>query len=598
MFVIDTSILIAGVLLLLGIVSSKISARLGVPVLVLFLLVGMLAGSEGLGGLVFEDYQLAHAIGTLALAMVLFDGGLSTGLSSVRSAWKPSVLLATLGVLVTAVITGLAAHRILKISVMEGLLLGSIVGSTDAAAVFSVLRAGGVGLPRRLSAVLEIESASNDPMAIFMTVGCIEVLLGNVVLGPGLLGLLASQMLIGTICGVAGGYAATWLVNRINLAAAGLYPVLVSSFCLLTFGLAAWLGGSGFLAVYLAGLVIGNQKIVFQRGIRLFHDALAWLSQILMFVVLGLLCFPSRLLDVAGQALLISLVLIFIARPVAVVLATFPFRFGWREMTFMSWVGLKGAVPITLATFPLMLATPQVSLQAPLLFDVVFFIVVVSAVVQGTSLPPVARWLGLERRRNPPPAVTLEISSLQHVNGDVVDYAVGEDSRAAGRMVKDLSLPDGAVIALIARGDEIIPPQGKTRVQSGDHVILVLRPGIQALVNQVFGSNSEARGSIPDAVEFPLRGSTTVGELQAFYSIDMKEPPNMTLAEAIRRQCVNNRATLGQDVCFDRLRLRVLQMANDGHIETVGMSILPECEAPTPQPARPGDAGELVRDEN
>lgn len=591
MFVIDTSILIAGVLLLVGIVSSKISARLGVPVLVLFLLVGMLAGSEGLGGLVFEDYKLAHAIGTLALAMVLFDGGLSTTFSAVRSAWKPSVLLATLGVLITAVITGLAAHWILQISVMEGLLLGSIVGSTDAAAVFSVLRAGGIGLPRRLSSVLEIESASNDPMAIFMTVGCIEVLLGNVVLGPGLLGMLASQMLIGTVCGVAGGYSAIWLVNRINLAAAGLYPVLVSSFCLLTFGLAAWLGGSGFLAVYLAGLVIGNQKIVFQRGIRLFHDALAWLSQILMFVVLGLLCFPSRLLDVAGHALLISLVLIFIARPVAVVLATLPFRFGWREMTFMSWVGLKGAVPITLATFPLMLATPQVSLQAPLLFDVVFFIVVVSAVIQGTSLAPVARWLGLERRRNPQPAVTLEISSLQHVNGDVVDYAVGEDSRAAGRMVKDLSLPDGAVIALIARGDEIIPPQGKTRVQAGDHVILVLRPGIQALVNQVFGRNSEARGSIPDAVEFPLRGSTTVGELQEFYSIDMREPSNMTLAEAIRRQCVNNRATLGEAVCFDRLRLRVLQLANDGHIETVGMSILPESKVPAQQAVRPETLG-------
>lgn len=586
MFVIDTSILIAGVLLLVGIVSSKISARLGVPVLVLFLLVGMLAGSEGLGGLMFEDYKLAHAIGTLALAMVLFDGGLSTTFAAVRSAWKPSVLLATVGVLITAVITGLAAHWILQISVMEGLLLGSIVGSTDAAAVFSVLRAGGIGLPRRLSSVLEIESASNDPMAIFMTVGCIEVLLGNVVLGPGLLGMLASQMLIGTACGVVGGCAATWLVNRINLAAAGLYPVLVSSFCLLTFGMAAWLGGSGFLAVYLAGLVIGNQKIVFQRGIRLFHDALAWLSQILMFVVLGLLCFPSRLLDVAGHALLISLVLIFIARPVAVVLATLPFRFGWREMTFMSWVGLKGAVPITLATFPLMLATPQVSLQAPLLFDVVFFIVVVSAVIQGTSMAPVARWLGLERRRNPEPSVTLEISSLQHVNGDVVDYAVGEDSRAAGRMVKDLSLPEGAVIALIARGDEIIPPQGRTRIQAGDHVILVLRPGLKALVNQVFGRNSEARGSIPETIEFPLRGSTTVGELQEFYSIDMKELPSMTLAEAIRQRCDNQRPAVGNTVDFDRLRLRVLQLSGGGLIETVGMSILPESEVPAPEAVR------------
>lgn len=574
MFLIDTLILVTGVLLLLGIASSKLSNRLGVPVLVLFLILGMLAGSEGIGGIDFEDYRLAHGIGTLALAVILFDGGLSTSLPAIRMAWKPSVLLATWGVLVTAVITGLAASWILDISLLEGMLLGSIVGSTDASAVFSVLRSGGIGLPKRIASVLEVESASNDPMAIFMTVGCIEVLLGNVPLGPGLLGLFASQMLIGCVCGAIGGYAAGWVVNRIELDASGLYPVLITSFCLLTYGLAADLGGSGFLAVYLAGVIIGNRPLVFQRGIRLFHDAAAWLSQIVMFVVLGLLCFPSRLFDVAGKGVAIAAVLILIARPAAVLLSTLPFRFARNELIFLSWVGLKGAVPITLATFPLMLGTAENPLQAPLLFDVIFFIVVVSAVIQGSSLTPMARWLGLERPRDPEPPVSLEISSLRHVQGEVVDYAVGEDSRAAGRMVKELALPDGAVIALIARGQQIVPPQGSTRIHAGDHVILVLRPGIQPLVNQIFGRDSDVRGSIPTTLEFPLRASTTVGELQAFYTIFVDASPNSTLAEVIA-QSLRSPPSHGDTVQLGPLQFRVLRLTVDGQVELVGMSILP-----------------------
>jgi cell volume regulation protein A len=550
----------------------------------LFLLLGMLAGSEGIGGLEFENYPLAHAIGTLSLAMILFDGGLSTSLSAIRIAWKPSVLLATWGVLVTAVITGLAAAWILQISLLEGLLLGSIVGSTDAAAVFSVLRSGGVSLPKRIAAVLEVESASNDPMAIFLTIGCIEVLLGNLAIGPGLLGLFASQMLVGGICGVLGGYAAGWVVNRIELGAAGMYPVLISAFCLLTFGLAAQLGGSGFLAVYLAGLVIGNRPLVFQRGIRLFHDAMAWLSQIVMFVVLGLLCFPSRLLDVAGSALLISVVLIFVARPVAVLLSALPFRFTWKELAFISWVGLKGAVPITLATFPLMLGNPERPLQANLLFDVVFFIVVVSAVIQGTSLTPVARWLGLERPRDPEPPMTLEISSLRHVNGEIVDYSIGEDSRAAGRMVKDLALPEGAVIAMIARGEQIVPPQGNTCIHPGDHVILVLRPGIQPLVSQIFGRNSDVRGMIPSAIEFPLRATTTVRDIQELYSIQLDAPPERTLAEVIIHELGNENPTAGESVSFGALTLRVLRLSREGRVEMIEMSLRPDVEAAFREP--------------
>lgn len=574
MFLVDTLILVAGILLLLGIVSSKLSARLGMPVLVLFLLVGMFAGSEGIGGLEFENYRLAHAIGTIALAMILFDGGLGTSMGAIRISWKPSILLATVGVLVTAIITGLAASWILKISLLEGLLLGSIVGSTDAAAVFSILRWGGVGLPKRIASVLEVESASNDPMAIFLTIGCIELLLGNVTFGPGLLGLFATQMLIGTVVGILGGFAAVWVVNHIELGATGMYPVLVSALSLLTYGLAVQLGGSGFLAVYLAGVVIGNKQLMFQQGIRRFHDAIAWLAQIVMFVTLGLLCFPSQLLEVSGKALIICVVLMFVARPIAVLISASPFRFNFRELTFISWVGLKGAVPITLATFPLMFATKEHSLQAQLLFDVVFFIVVVSAIIQGTSLTPAARWLGLECPREPEPPVTLEISSLRNVDGKVVDYIVSEKSRAAGRMVKDLALPSGVVIAMVAHGDKVIPPTGITKIQAGDHVILVLRPGAEPLVEKVFGASDEEHAPVPTEVEFPFRGSTTIGELKEFYSLHIDAPSEMTLDEVMRLKLGEEEARVDAVVQIESLKFRIQRMSDDGHVELVGMSIL------------------------
>ncbi|HNQ74385.1 MAG TPA: potassium/proton antiporter [Verrucomicrobiota bacterium] len=587
MFIVDTLILVAGVLILLGIVSSKLSSRLGLPVLVLFLLVGILAGSEGIGGIDFEDYRLAHAIGTLALVIILFDGGLGTSAEALRAAWKPSLLLATVGVVVTAAITGAAAAWILNISLLEGLLLGSIVGSTDAAAVFSVLRWGGVSLSKRLAAVLEVESASNDPMAIFLTIGCIELLLGRVEFGPGLLGLFASQMLVGGVLGVLGGYGTVWVLNRIELGAVGMYPVLVSACCLLTYGATVQLGGSGFLAVYLAGIVIGNRRLMFQQGIRRFHDAMAWLAQIVMFVTLGLLCFPSRLWEVSGKALLICAVLIFVARPAAVLISALPFRINLREFTFVSWVGLKGAVPITLATFPLMFATPEIPMHAALIFDVVFFIVVLSAIVQGTTLTPVARWLGLECPREPEPPVSLEINSLRQVDGKILDYAITENSRAAERLVKELALPAGVVIAMIVRGQKVIPPQGITRIHAGDHVILVLKPGTEPLVDRVFARTADQPSAVPRVIEFPFRGTVTVGELQEFYSISVNAPPEASLDEVMRRELGPERIEENAVVEFDALRFRIQKLGSDGHIQVVGMSIFPVAdEAKAPEAPR------------
>jgi len=574
MFLIDELILVGSILLLLGIISNLISSRLGVPVLVLFLFLGMLAGSEGVGGLAFEDYQLAHAIGTIALAMILFDGGLSTKVESVLFAWKPAVSLATVGVFITAGVTGLAASYILGLTWLEGLLLGSIVGSTDAAAVFSILRNGGVTLPQKISATLEVESGSNDPMAIFLTIGCIEVISQRMEFGPALFLMFLVQMVVGLLVGIGVGTAAVWVVNRIQLGSAGLYPVLVSSFCLLSFGLAANLGGSGFLAVYLSGLVLGNRRLIFQRGIRLYHDAIAWLAQILMFVMLGLLSFPSRLLAVSGKALLVAAVLILIARPLACVCSLAPFRFDWRSLTFVSWVGLKGAVPITLATFPLMMGTPHASLY----FDTVFFIVVLSALVQGSTLPIAARLLGLEQPPQPEPPVTLEISTLRHVDGDIVDYLIGEDSRAAGKLVKDLALPEGVVIALILRGDQLIPPQGTTRVEAGDHAILVLRSGTRPLVNQVFARSPDQRGEIPAAFEFPLRATITVAELQEFYGIWLDLPSDVTLAKAIQQIRGGEPVVVGAEARIGPLSFKVRSLQSDGSVEMIGMTILSDKE--------------------
>lgn len=592
-FDVDAAIFVGSVLLLLGIASSKLSARMGVPALVLFLIVGMLAGEEGIGRIRFEDYDAAHAIGTIALAIILFDGGLGTSVRAIRSVWKPALSLATVGVFITAGLTGLAASFILGLSPLEGLLLGSIVASTDASAVFSVLRTGGTTLPDRLSATLEVESGSNDPMAIFMTIGCIEVLTGRMDFGPDLFGLFAMQAVIGTASGLGIGVASVWIVNRIKLDAAGLYPVLVAACGLLSFGAAAVLGGSGFLAVYLAGCVLGNSRLAYQRGIRLFNDAGAWLAQIAMFVILGLLSFPSKLALVAPQGLLIATVLVFVARPLAVFIAVPWFRFNWREMTLLAWVGLKGAVPITLAIFPLLAGVDN----AMLIFNVVFFIVVVSAAVQGWSLSLVADLLGLRLPKEPLSPVTLEISSLQDVDAQALDFTVVPESRAAGHLVKDLALPAGAVISLIARGKQVIPPHGATRIEPGDHVLVVVRNEVAALVTQAFAERTELPLDLPSMTAFPLRPTATIGELQEMYGLQIDLPPDVTLADAVRSRAGAKRVAPGETVPLGPIALQASVVGANGAIEQVGMILLPDdpheiVPSPSGEPPAAGPADE------
>jgi cell volume regulation protein A len=573
MFLIDRLLLIAAILLLVGIASSKFSSRIGLPVLVLFLAVGLLAGEEGLGRIAFDNYALAHGIGTVALAIILFDGGLRTSRRSFRAVFGPAVSLATLGVLITAAITGLAASLLLGIPILHGLLVGSITASTDAAAVFAVLRGRGVNLRKRVSATLEVESGSNDPMAVFLTVAILEFLSGGLTSAGGLLWFLLLQIVVGTGIGVLVGRGAVLTINRVNLDAAGLYPILAAAAGLLAYGAAASLGGSGFLSVYLAGLVIGNRRIVFQGGILHFHDGAAWLAQIVMFVMLGLLAFPSQLVQVAQEGLIVAAILIFVARPVAVGLLMPWFNYNARELAFISWVGLRGAVPIVLATYPLLFGVEGASL----LFNIVFFAVLVSAVLQGWSMPLLARLLRLQVQEPPPAPVSLEITSLRDIEGDIVEYTVFEDSLASQRYIRDLRLPDGAVVAMLVRGREIIPPRGSTRVEPADHVFLVLRPGLRPLVDRVFRRRREP-APIPSEIEFPLRGDTTVGELLEFYGIDLEETLTASLHDVLVSRIGETRLDVGTRLQLKSIDLVVRRMEG-GFVERVGLVIRPDVSA-------------------
>ncbi len=567
MFLIDKLILLAGVLILLGIASSKLSARLGLPVLVMFLALGMLAGESGIGRIEFDNATAAHALGTLALALILYDGGLQTPFASIKSVWKPSALLATLGVLATAAITGLAAYWVLDIPLLEGLLLGAIVGSTDAAAVFSLMRNAGIHIKQRLKSILEIESASNDPMAIFLTIGLLEVLTGNMELGTGMLTLFVQQMGIGAAVGLGVGWAAIQIINRIHLSASGLYPVLVAACGLLSFGAAANLGGSGFLAIFLTGVMVGNSRFVFQRSTFLFHDGLAWVSQITMFVMLGLLVNPAELLNVWLEGLLISIVLVFIARPLAVVPMLIPFGFNKREITLVSWVGLRGSVPIILAIFPLLFGLEH----APLIFNVVFFVVLISATVQGSTLAMVARKLGLAEPPPAAPAATLEITTLGEVDADIVEYVLTPDSRAAQRRLSQAALPDGTVVAMITRNNTVIPPRGSTTLWPGDHLFVVLRPEARPFVDRAFAStNAAIAGDLPQT-ELPLKGTTRVEDLRNAYGISLNARDNATLDELLR-QSLTGDPVMNASTVIDGVTLRARELVGL-RIATVGLTL-------------------------
>jgi cell volume regulation protein A len=474
-----------GALLSLSVLLSRAIGRRGLPVVLVFLVLGILAGSEGIGGIAFENYELTFRLGTVALALILFDGGLNTPLTVIRSTFAPAGVLATVGVALTAVIVG-AFGRLLGFSWTDALLLGAVVSSTDAAAVFSILRGSGLHLKKRVGATLELESGLNDPMAIILTVAFTRAAVEGRSLGLELAVEVVAQLAIGAAAGVGIGYMGRWLLQR-PLFAGGLYPVLTMVLCLLAFGLPTLLFGSGFLAVYVAGVVLGGGPIPYRSNVLRVHDFVAWFAQIVMFLALGLLVFPSRLLAVVGSGVVIAAVLALLARPLAVVLCLLPFRFRVREVGFVGWIGLRGAVPIILATYPIMSGAAAGSR----IFDIVFFVVVLSALVQGGTVRLAMRSLGLEAMAEPAPPATLEIASNQPLSGELLSFYIQPASAVCGVKMSELPFPEHAAAMLVVRGRELIAPRGGTELQAGDHVYVFCRSEDRGFMQLMFGQPAD-----------------------------------------------------------------------------------------------------------
>ncbi|QFK73270.1 potassium/proton antiporter [Pradoshia sp. D12] len=470
----DFYILIAAILLILGILSTKFSAKLGVPSLVFFILVGMAMGNDTFGVINFSNAGLAQTIGVLALIIILFEGGIQTKWKSLRPIILPSLSLATIGVLITSAIVTIAAHYILNVDWLIAMLFGSIVGSTDAAAVFAVLK--GQNIQDHSGKTLEAESGSNDPMAIFLTVSCIEMITSSEVNVVNLIGSFIVQMGLGLLLGWIFGKIAVAVLNRINLESTGLYPVFAVTFALLTYGITANLNGSGLLAVYVMAIIIGNSEVAYEKATQFFAEGFAWMMQILMFIILGLLVNPDDLfsLEIILKGLLLSVILILIARPAAVFISTIKMNFNFKERVFLSWAGLKGSVPIVLATFPLLANIGD----SHLIFNVVFFVVLTSCLIQGSTISFVAGKLGLAEPASETPKHSLEIVSLGKANAEMVKYQMEPDSFLIGKTLIEIPFPDHTLVNAIIRDDKLVTPTGDTVIKEGDF-LYVLTPKLK-----------------------------------------------------------------------------------------------------------------------
>lgn len=489
-----------GLLMAVSVVFSRALDRLGLPIVLLFLLLGMLAGARVIGGLEFggeqEDYRFAFRLGTLALCLILFDGGMSTSWSAVRPALAPASVLATFGVVGTAGLVALAA-RALGFGWLEALLLGAVVSSTDAAAVFSILRGSRLNLEKKVGVTLELESGLNDPMAVILTATITSIMAEHAaaddatletVLNWNVLLMIPVQLAMGIGVGVGMGFFGRFLLQRARLRASGLYAVLTLGLAMLSFGAATLLYGSGFLAVYITALVLGNSVIPYRGGLTRIHDAVAWLGQISMFLILGLLVTPSQLFKVAGIGLAIALFLAFIARPLIVWLCLWPFRYRKHERLYIGWMGLRGAVPIILATIPILAQLEE----SQRIFNIVFFIVVVNAIIPGATLRWVTRRLGLDVEEAPVPAAAIEINSTQLMKSEILTFYIDESLAVSNVPLSEIKFPEQAAAILIVRDQQPLAARGYTVIMPGDHVFVFCQPEDRPYIELLFGKGAEA----------------------------------------------------------------------------------------------------------
>jgi cell volume regulation protein A len=497
-------ILVAGALLAAGILGALLADRIRIPGLLLFLGLGMLAGSEGIGGIEFDNVELARTLGTIALVLILFEGGLTAGWSEIRPVLGTAASMATIGTGITACVAGLAAHWIFGISVLEGMIVGAAIAATDSAAIFAVLRRS--TLKKRLARALEGESGMNDPVALLLVIGFIEW-----IQEPGfgltdMVVLLALKLAIGAAVGLALGKLATSALDRARLPTDGIYPVATIAIAGLAFGLAEVSHGSGFLAVYLTALALGSARIPARRTIVAFHEGVGWVAQIGLFILLGLLVFPSALGDVAWESLALSAVLIFLARPFAAFVATAFSPLDLRERTMLGWAGLRGATPIWLATFPVVAGVGS----GEELFAIVFFVVVTSTLIQGASFEPLASRLGLTTNEPALPRRLLESGRIRRLGGDVVSYRLKPGAAAAGHLVRELGLPREALVNVIVRDGHALPPRGSTEVREGDELHILVRGELREEVEEMTRRWHEGPVGAPAPPRLPPRGAPQI----------------------------------------------------------------------------------------
>jgi cell volume regulation protein A len=568
MELVNQFIFIGALLILLSILAGMVSSRLGAPLLLVFLLLGMAAGEDGVLGIPFSDYRSTFAVGSIALAIILFEGGLRTPRDVVRLVFWPAFSLATVGVLLSAFAIAGVAHLFMGLSPLQGILLGSVLASTDAAAVFMLLHGKGAAVNARVGGTLELESGMNDPMAVFLTLVCVQ-LLQNPDLSPGWYALeeLAVGFIGGGAIGLAGGFALRWLVERLNLTAA-LYPILIVAGALLIFGGANLLHASGFLAVYIAGMVLARAPYRAQQVIARFLDGLAWLSQIAMFLLLGLLVTPSRLLQDLPYGIIVALAMILVARPGSVAISLLPFRFTWPERGFIAWVGLRGAVPIFLASIPILAGVPD----AQRYFNIAFVVVLVSLLVQGWTVQRAARFLGLTVPEDDAGHDPLDLGLGPKAERELAGFRVKPGARALRHSYGALSLPANAQVLAAIREEKPIDAFRDVKPEVGDYVIAILPPVEIAAAQRLFAEHKVAEVEPEGFGEFMLSGEGAVDELAVVYGLDLgAHRGGETLADFMHER-LGKIAVVGDRVRLGEVEL-VVRSVKDGRVRMVGLEL-------------------------